>query len=353
MHSTAPTAYCEEVEGKCTREFPDLYFRSILPQDRAQVQTLHEQWFPVRYQSEFYETLVQGRLPAQETTTKGRRQRGDDEENPIIDEDEHDEEDEEEPPERPLFTYLALEKPASSPSPHEEAEHDDVAFGTRETTSNTSSSSTTSSTSTNSLVSMEEARVPQNSSWVSSDSNNNNATTTTQDHSTTTAPQQEPDRIVGCMVGAYVESSFLSLELQDLLVPHSEQYTRLFYIMTLGTADDYRKHGLATYLIHQCIAQQVQNDTQCGALYLHVLDSNVAALRFYEKLGFHRVKLIPNYYTIDGRPRNCYIYAKYFHGNRGHQTVFMLLKQGLQTLWRTITSPLALWSADSTLPTSS
>jgi ribosomal protein S18 acetylase RimI-like enzyme len=325
MHSTATTASleCEEVireeekssdstsdDCRCTEEFPELYFRSILPQDREQVQALHEEWFPVRYQSEFYETLVQGRLPAQETTQyKGR---GDDE-NPVFDEDAHDEEDDDcsEPRERPLFTYLALEKPAcssSSSSPPLEPEHDVVAFVTAgEATSNTSSNSSTSSTSTSSLISMEEARS-QNSSWVS---DSNNATTTTQ-HDTTAA--QQPNRIVGCLVGAYVESTFLTQELQDLLVPHSEQYTRLFYIMTLGTADDYRKHGLATYLIQQCIAQQVQNDTQCGALYLHVLDSNVAALRFYEKLGFHRVKLIPNYYTIDGRLRNCYIYAKYFHG---------------------------------------
>jgi len=86
--------------------------------------------------------------------------------------------------------------------------------------------------------------------------------------------------------------------------------------MTLGTAPEYRKLGLATMLVKQCIQDMVLPHPGCGALYLHVITTNPAAIAFYEQdsLRFHRVKEIPNYYTIDDEFHNCYLYAKYFHG---------------------------------------
>jgi ribosomal protein S18 acetylase RimI-like enzyme len=38
-------------------------FRPIEPQDRLRIQELHEEWFPVVYQDEFYEQLVLHRMP--------------------------------------------------------------------------------------------------------------------------------------------------------------------------------------------------------------------------------------------------------------------------------------------------
>jgi RimJ/RimL family protein N-acetyltransferase len=37
-------------------------FRRIQPSDRQQIQELHEEWFPVSYQSDFYDDLVQGKM---------------------------------------------------------------------------------------------------------------------------------------------------------------------------------------------------------------------------------------------------------------------------------------------------
>jgi len=39
-----------------------LHFRAIRPSDRQQIQELHEAWFPVQYQDEFYDSLVEGRM---------------------------------------------------------------------------------------------------------------------------------------------------------------------------------------------------------------------------------------------------------------------------------------------------
>jgi ribosomal protein S18 acetylase RimI-like enzyme len=40
----------------------NLSYRRILPKDRVRIQELHEKWFPVVYQQEFYDNLVLGKL---------------------------------------------------------------------------------------------------------------------------------------------------------------------------------------------------------------------------------------------------------------------------------------------------
>lgn len=63
------------------------------------------------------------------------------------------------------------------------------------------------------------------------------------------------------------------------------------------------------------IIDMVENHNEdCGAIYLHVITHNNAAIRFYEKLGFVRVNEIHDYYRIDSDDHSCYLYAKYFHG---------------------------------------
>lgn len=45
-----------------TFEPQSLFFRTIVPSDREEVQRLHEDWFPVTYSDEFYEDLAEGRM---------------------------------------------------------------------------------------------------------------------------------------------------------------------------------------------------------------------------------------------------------------------------------------------------
>lgn len=121
------------------------------------------------------------------------------------------------------------------------------------------------------------------------------------------------EEIIGCVVGSFIHRTKLTPPLQALLISDGKRYRRLFYIMTLGTVDRYRHAGLGTELVQKCV-EQVQQDPSCGVLYLHVITFNQAAIRLYEKMGFYRVEEIVNYYLIDGRSHNCYVYAKYFHG---------------------------------------
>jgi len=180
-----------------------LYFRPIRPQDRQQIQELHELWFPVVYNDDFYDTLVHGRLEQALDQDDAPNEAG----------------------YTPLYTNLA--------------------------------------------VSVEE------------------------------------ERIVGCIVGAHMVASKLSDALRRHLQLHETE--AVFYIMTLGVVDDYRGRGLARHLVTTCLQEECAEGV---VVYLHVLDTNTAALRLYEGLQFSQVRHICNYYQIDGQLRNCYLYAK-------------------------------------------
>lgn len=278
------------------KDFPGLYFRKILPVDRHQIQRLHKEWFPVEYQEKFYDTLVYGKLV---TPRHDRRPKDEDD---ICDEDGA--------LTRPLFTYLACADTDFDCDSDSEAKDGggDCCSGK--------------------LVAMEEARPDREK--VDDDVEHDDSS---QEH-----------QIAACIVGAKVELDVLPPNLRYLLVPQPHIHSKLFYIMTLGTAEGYRSMGLASYLVLRCIEQEIEEDESCGTLYLHVLDTNYAAIRFYEKLGFYCVRLIPNYYTINGKLRHCYLYAKYFHGNTGHLTLLDMLKRGIYSLWRTLVrTPSDFW----------
>ena len=148
----------------------------------------------------------------------------------------------------------------------------------------------------------------------------------------------QAQQIVACIVGSKVEASRLSRETVELLLSDPFRYKRMFYIMTLGTVKEFRQYGLATKLLEQ-VMDMVQADEGCGTLYLHVITFNVAAIRFYEKLGFYRVTEMKDYYRIDDQNYNCYVYAKYYHGNRGQMDYYYLLTNLVTNLWKRVTEP--------------
>ena len=154
--------------------------------------------------------------------------------------------------------------------------------------------------------------------------------------------------IVGCVVGSFLSSSMFSAktgardETAALLVPDPDEYPEMFYIMTLGTS--LRRVGLGSILVNR-VVDMIKAKQECGALYLHVITYNETAIKLYERLGFSRVKKIAGertpafslehgfmsfiltlcicchrsgYYTINSVNYDCYLYARYFHGNLGH-----------------------------------
>jgi ribosomal protein S18 acetylase RimI-like enzyme len=58
------------------------------------------------------------------------------------------------------------------------------------------------------------------------------------------------------------------------------------YIMTIGVIDECRRLGLGSILVDKTIEMLQQNWTICEVIYLHVIDYNESAIRFYERNHF-------------------------------------------------------------------
>jgi ribosomal protein S18 acetylase RimI-like enzyme len=97
--------------------------------------------------------------------------------------------------------------------------------------------------------------------------------------------QKRTEQIIGCIVGSFNTLDKLDASLSTLLIENPTHHSRVFYIMTLGTAVEYRHLGIGTTLVERAVSH-AQQDERCGAVYLHVITYNQAAISFYEKLGF-------------------------------------------------------------------
>lgn len=152
--------------------------------------------------------------------------------------------------------------------------------------------------------------------------------------------------LCGCIVGSFFPTSKCPKQIQALLLPHmtsadiltTSPFTSMFYIMTLGTIPKYRNQGLGSALVQRCI-QLACEDKSCGIIYLHVIKYNVGAIRFYEKLGFCRVTEIQDYYIIDGVKYNCYLYAKFINGFNEGFSILDYIQDFLISIWNLFTTP--------------
>ncbi len=103
--------------------------------------------------------------------------------------------------------------------------------------------------------------------------------------------------IAGCIVGSFLSSAMVNVktgardDTATLLVPDPEGYPEMFYIMTLGTSTKFRRVGLGSILVNR-VVDMIKAKQECGALYLHVITYNATAIKLYERLGFSHVKKI-------------------------------------------------------------
>jgi ribosomal protein S18 acetylase RimI-like enzyme len=68
------------------------------------------------------------------------------------------------------------------------------------------------------------------------------------------------------------------------------------YIMTFGVVDECRGLGMGSKLLDRLVTEV--RKVNCNVLYLHVVDYNKTAIRFYERNEFQAVSTIRNYYRI-------------------------------------------------------
>mmetsp|Transcript_54157 Transcript_54157/g.131420 ORF Transcript_54157/g.131420 Transcript_54157/m.131420 type:complete len:370 (-) Transcript_54157:11-1120(-) len=286
-------------------------YRQVLPRDRQQIQELHEEWFPVEYQEDFYDDLCENRQMF------GSKQ--------------------------PLITLLA-----TVPKP--------TATGRGKNSSHSSGRRKIK------IISDDETDCQK-------EENDDIINQPLED-----GDDDNEDEIVGCIIGCFISADQLNRASRRLLVPefygaaesnmmyphsnnskgHSHhddrryrqqqqqqrprRHSKLFYIMTLGVVKEYRHLGLATKLVKKLFHETIQPmGDECGCMYLHVITFNDAAIKFYEqKLGFWRVQEIEGYYRIDDEQYNCYLYAKYFNSNWGHLDLYMIVSRWASSLWTSV-----------------
>ncbi|PIO71207.1 acetyltransferase, GNAT family [Teladorsagia circumcincta] len=102
------------------------------------------------------------------------------------------------------------------------------------------------------------------------------------------------DKLVGAIgvirnVKDYFTAGSLHPEEQKLI----SNFRKTCYITTLMVAPEYRKIGIGTQLLQRASTVLLQEGSQL--IYLHVLHTNLAAIRLYEKMGYERVAEIQKY----------------------------------------------------------
>ena len=251
--------------------------RPVHKNDKDYIKSLHEGWFPVRYNQDFYESIVK----VNTKTTNNN--------NKIV----------------PFVAEIDIDNMSSFQKQAQDNEDDLIQKQNMHDDNNTEKQSLLLNDDNDNdddritkCIKINENQINDyvNSNDIESNNNKNNN-----------------DNILGCIVGSFVPISKCSKHIQTLLFQQNTNFQSMFYIMTLGTVPKYRHLGLGSILVNKCV-DVASNNKECGVIYLHVIKYNIGAIKFYEKLGFRRITEIKDYYVIDGTNYNCYLYAKFLNG---------------------------------------
>ncbi len=82
------------------------------------------------------------------------------------------------------------------------------------------------------------------------------------------------------------------------------------YITTIGVIDECRRGGIGSEMLAELEREAAKEFPACRVYYLHVIASNKAAVRFYEKNGYKSTQLIKNYYRIEEKEHDAMLVVK-------------------------------------------
>ena len=71
--------------------------------------------------------------------------------------------------------------------------------------------------------------------------------------------------------------------------------------MTIGVIDECRQMGLGTQMLNHTIGFVESKFPDCICIWLHVVDYNQSAIKFYNKNKFIKFQTLKKHYEIDGR----------------------------------------------------
>ncbi|XP_020528960.1 histone acetyltransferase MCC1 isoform X3 [Amborella trichopoda] len=127
-------------------------------------------------------------------------------------------------------------------------------------------------------------------------------------------PCNQSDELIGFVTARVVVAS--ESELEDLLGYDTLRRERKFvYILTLGVVEPYRNLHIASSLVREVI-KYASSISSCRAVYLHVIDYNTPAIHFYQKMSFKCLRKLHNFYYIERRHYDSFLYVYYVNGGR-------------------------------------
>lgn len=113
-----------------------------------------------------------------------------------------------------------------------------------------------------------------------------------------TKVQQQEEEITDIYAAKNYEQSYVTW-FQSVLACREYQGA---YIMTIGVVDECRRLGLGTKLLNFTIEKLQELYPTCEIIYLHVVDYNETAIKFYERNGFTIHRRNKQHYEIFGKP---------------------------------------------------
>lgn len=124
-------------------------------------------------------------------------------------------------------------------------------------------------------------------------------------------------RIIGIIVSEVKRRFKCNREDADILASSFPLSTEVAYILSLGVVETFRRCGIASLLLNSLLSYLLSAEQHnCKAIYLHVLTTNVSAIRFYERQNFKQHSFLPYYYSIHAAPHDAYCYVLYMNGGQ-------------------------------------
>jgi len=101
-------------------------------------------------------------------------------------------------------------------------------------------------------------------------------------------------------------------EVVGFVIAHVEDVAseRRAYVVTLDVAAEYRRKGLAGRLMREIEASMMTAGVRW--IQLHVFTGNEGAIRFYERLGYERMRMKRGFYGAPGL--DAFVYGKELTG---------------------------------------
>lgn len=81
------------------------------------------------------------------------------------------------------------------------------------------------------------------------------------------------------------------------------------YVSTIGVIDEFRRFGIGRIILNKAL-DLFSLETKCIAAYLHVIEYNKSAIKFYISNNFQEAGILNDFYTINNAMFNSKVFYK-------------------------------------------